>query len=329
MAPLKVLDLYCGGGGLALGFVRCGCTVVGVDRDPAVLAHARRNMPEPHEWIHADIGPTTPLPTDVDVIVGGPPCQPYSQASRKRLFEEDPRNGVDVFLDAVSRLTPRAFLMEQSPELPKRAEYFAACLARVAAMGYECTHGVVRMELWGVPQKRRRLVLVGLRRDLCFPGWGDRMLVPPNARPLTVGDVLPDPPCTPPLLEERVLDRIDRLERNTGCRHARVLDRRRPSRTLTVQNVDHATNDCLRFAFDPKTHLPLDALPLAPPGGNRAAAQRLLTIREAAALHTFPPTWSWDADRGGRRYVDARVIGNSVPPAFSHELAARLLGTLL
>ena len=64
--------------------------------------------------------------------------------------------------------------------------------------------------------------------------------------------------------------------------------------------------------------------------GNQAHTQRFVTIREAAAIHTFPEDWRWDADGGVgvSRARDAKVIGNSVPPAFARALAQRVLAVL-
>jgi DNA (cytosine-5)-methyltransferase 1 len=312
---MRVLDLFCGGGGLSCGFALAGHTVVGIDNDAKVIEHARRNLPPPHEWRCADVSGSMTLPDGpFDAIVGGPPCQPYSRASRRRAFEADSRNGVTCFLDVVGRVLPRAVLMEQSPEVLKRNEYWSACLARLEAMGYRATYAVIRMDEWGVPQKRRRLILLAIRGDGLLPS-----LTSPKTRCI-VGDVLPEPPCTPPFLPAHVLARIDRYEHNSWAKKARVLDRRLPARTLTVQNLDHATNDCMRFAFR-DGHV-LDTLPLT--DGNASVDQRLVTIREAAKLHTFPSTWSWDTDAGGPRGVDARVIGNSVPPECARRLALRL-----
>ena len=95
---MRVLDLFCGGGGLACGFAMEGHTVVGIDKDAQVLECAQRNLPSPHEWICGEVSGNMELPNGpFDAVIGGPPCQPYSRASRHRTFEADSRNGVTDF----------------------------------------------------------------------------------------------------------------------------------------------------------------------------------------------------------------------------------------
>lgn len=325
---MRVLDLFCGGGGLASGFAKEGCDVVGVDHDERVLEHARRNLPA-HTFLQADLlqdPDFAPPPGDYDVLCAGPPCQPFSRASSRRCFEHDPRNGIDAFLTQVGRLRPRAVVLEQSPEVVKRTAYWDGVLARFRDMQYQITYAVVRMEYWGVPQARRRIILVALR-DGAPPAT--LLHPPPYDRAALVGDVLPAPapPMPAQVLPTSTLTRIDRFE--TRQRHARVLDRRKPSRTLTVRNIGHATNDSMRVAFEEGSVLD-EILLDGTATGNQAHTQRFVTIREAAAIHTFPEDWRWDADGGVgvSRARDAKVIGNSVPPAFARALAQRVLAVL-
>jgi DNA (cytosine-5)-methyltransferase 1 len=344
---MRVLDLFCGGGGLACGFAQSGFTVTGVDHDARVVAHAQRNLPdhtfECRDLLAHDYAP----PGAFDVVVGGPPCQPFSRAAAGRrdgrAFEADPRNGIDAYLAIVERVRPRAIVLEQSPEVLRRTAYWSAILARLDALGYVAAHRVVRMEYWDVPQARRRLIVVALRRhgdDAATAAAADAILAsPPCTEPETAGHALSDSP--PPLPDARdrlpapMLARIDRFETRgqRGVRRARVLDRRRPARTLTVRNLGNGTNDSMRLAFAPTPpHAVVDEVlhDGTSGGGNGAYVQRYLTVREAAALHTFPEWWRWDVDEdaAARPTRDMHVIGNSVPPAFARHVATRLRAAL-
>jgi DNA (cytosine-5)-methyltransferase 1 len=107
-----------------------------------------------------------------DVVVGGPPCQGFSTVGKRVL--DDPRNQlVRAYLDAIELVAPSAFLMENVTGFTtfQNGGLMREVIANATALGYSCSAGIVLASLHGVPQRRRRFVLVGVRgANFEFPG---------------------------------------------------------------------------------------------------------------------------------------------------------------
>ncbi len=139
-----VVDLFCGAGGFSEGFRRAGFEVVlAVDREPRMLAAYRANHPGTEVW-ERDVLTMDPeeLP-DADVIIGSPPCQPFSTANHRK----DPGRGmvlVDWMLGAVRAKGPRFWIIEN---VPPAAKYLPGWIPVVK---------ILNAADYGVPQTRRR-----------------------------------------------------------------------------------------------------------------------------------------------------------------------------
>jgi DNA (cytosine-5)-methyltransferase 1 len=186
--PIAV-DLFCGVGGMGLGFEQAGFDVVAaVEHDPAHAGAHRFNFPH-CEVIDKDVSkldggevlravktglrrhgrPASRLP-QIDVIFGGPPCQGFSVGGK--LDAADPRNRlVERFVRLVEQLQPRAFVIENVPAMASRV--LPGCsnpvpvwlAGRMKRAGYELSEPrVLNASRYGVPQDRRRLLLIGTRR---------------------------------------------------------------------------------------------------------------------------------------------------------------------
>lgn len=113
---LTALDLFAGAGGLSLGLHAAGWQVVAaVERNPSAAATYRHNFPD--TALLADVCDVDFKQfTGLDLVAGGPPCQPFSVAG-KQLSADDPRDMVPQFVRAISEAQPRAFLLENVPGL--------------------------------------------------------------------------------------------------------------------------------------------------------------------------------------------------------------------
>jgi len=111
-----------------------------------------------------------------DVVVGGPPCQGFSTVGKRVL--DDPRNQlVRAYLDAIELAAPSAFLMENVTGFTtfQNGGLMREVIANATALGYSCSAGIVLASFHGVPQRRRRFVLVGVRgANYTFPGGAIR-----------------------------------------------------------------------------------------------------------------------------------------------------------
>ena len=174
----RVLDLFCGAGGLSYGFERAGgfVTVGGIDLLPDRIATFTANH-EHAVGLAGDIRETSPeavreLVGDVDVIVGGPPCQGFSSIRPFRtLTETDRRNNlVEHYVLMLAGLQPRWFVFENVVGLVTHegGDKLRAILDAFSEMGYRASWRIVNAASFGVPQNRERVVIVGNRLGIDF-----------------------------------------------------------------------------------------------------------------------------------------------------------------
>lgn len=174
---LTVVDLFAGAGGISEGFRQAGFRVIaGNDSDPDACATFARNFTEA-EVVCGDIRTASvkrrmlELSRGVDVVVGGPPCQAFSQVRNHVRVIDDPRNSLyREFVHMVGELLPSAFLMENVTGIDQMGyrEQIAADLALCGE--YEVRTQVIDAANVGVPQTRKRLIFVGMRKGgRCSP----------------------------------------------------------------------------------------------------------------------------------------------------------------
>jgi DNA (cytosine-5)-methyltransferase 1 len=165
----KLIDLFCGAGGLSLGFTQCGfITSLANDIQECCIDTYSHNHPETprKNIILGDINSIIPdLEShlrfkDVDVIIGGPPCQGFSMANRQRLID-DPRNHLyKSYVKVVSLVKPKFFIMENVKGMLPVARQV---IEDFNGIGYDVQCQVLRAEDFGVPQHRERLIFIGNR----------------------------------------------------------------------------------------------------------------------------------------------------------------------
>jgi DNA (cytosine-5)-methyltransferase 1 len=178
-----VCDLFAGCGGLSLGFLQAGYDVRWANEmDEAAAATYRAAhlttdiLVEPAEQFYSrmmDHSSSLPRRGEVDVLIGGPPCQGFSGYNRRR-SSTDPRNTlVEVFLDFVDYLKPRVVLMENVPGMlslnggktPKLLE------AALEKLGYEVKIGILQAGYYGLPQNRWRVFVLAVRKHSSVPNF--------------------------------------------------------------------------------------------------------------------------------------------------------------
>jgi DNA (cytosine-5)-methyltransferase 1 len=172
--------LFCGAGGLTQGLRDAGYRVTyALDRNADAVATYRRNHPDTvvEQTSITDLSPAEILRKaggHVDVVVGGPSCQGFSTAARRSdgwHRKEDERNQLwRHMLAVVEHLRPRAFLMENVPGLVywREGEFGELILRGFQALGYTVNHQILLAADYGVPQRRRRLFMVGLLGEVPF-----------------------------------------------------------------------------------------------------------------------------------------------------------------
>jgi DNA (cytosine-5)-methyltransferase 1 len=170
---LKTLDLFCGAGGLAEGFRLAGFrSLGGVDIDPDAVATFALNFPDAAAICGDMRDPmirkrAVEIGRHADIVIGGPPCQAFSQVRNHSRLIDDPRNSLyREFVHVLAETRPRAFLMENVTGMDQMGvrEQIAEDLA--LAGEYRVRSQVVDAADFGVPQTRKRLLFLGVRRSL-------------------------------------------------------------------------------------------------------------------------------------------------------------------
>lgn len=339
-----VVDLFCGAGGLSLGFKQAGFRpVMAFDFDRHACATYAENLGDHVRQVDLSrVDPQTIARNildevgNVDVVAGGPPCQGWS--IQRRGDRTDARNDLTIrFADIATAVYPKAIVMENVPTLFGRrgAKYLDVVEQKLDDAGYRIYKKILDAASFGVPQSRRRAVLVAVQRsfraEFRFPEpthKGDDFVTVRQA----IGD-LPSPPpdgSEHPKYPNHKLVKISavNIERlsyvpegggrldvpehlqlpchrnDKGHRHLDVYGRLwwdRPSGTITAM-FDNFTRG--RFAHP--------------------VANRNITGREGARLQSFPDNFVF---LGPKKDV-ARQIGNAVAPKMAHAIAAALSITL-
>ena len=163
----KIVDLFCGAGGLSLGFMQEGYSIsLANDIEPCCIDTYSHNHPEtPRKHIVlgdikkviSNIHNLLRFP-EIDVVVGGPPCQGFSMANRQRLID-DPRNHLyKSYIDALKIIQPKFFVMENVKGMLSVATQVKEDFE---AIGYSVSARILNARNFGVPQNRERLIFIG------------------------------------------------------------------------------------------------------------------------------------------------------------------------
>lgn len=293
---------------------------------------------------------------DIDVVFGGAPCQGFSMIGKRAL--DDPRNQlVFHYVRIVAELQPKYCVFEnvKGLTLGKHAEFLKELIAALSDAGYDVAlpYKVLNAADYGVPQDRKRLFLIGTRRGLTQANYPE-----PLAGRVTVAEAIADLPDANAFDELRESDEV-RASWNTEATYARRLRgleidpydfgyERLYARDLLTSSLrtEHTALSQDRFlATEPgRTEpisrfrkLPLDGLCNTLRAGTDSARgaftsprpihptlPRVITVREAARLHSFPDWFRFHATK----WHGFRQIGNSVPPLLGRAIASAVLSAL-
>lgn len=176
-SPLRTIDLFCGAGGLSEGFRQSGYNVgVGLDFDAEAIATLELNHPETKS-ICGDVREVSGRDlldvsgfAEADVLIGGPSCQGFSTQGRRNRWasEDDPRNMLyKEFARLAGELKPEWLVMENVTGLLwyDRGAFARRIFAEFERQGYRLEHRILLAADYGVPQLRRRLIIIGTRTD--------------------------------------------------------------------------------------------------------------------------------------------------------------------
>ena len=315
------IDLFCGAGGLTVGLKRARFRVLaGVELDPLAAATYRDNHPRVQVW-ERDIRrlPVAEIcrklgirPGSLDLLAGCPPCQGFSTIRTRNAGRPaaDDRNDLVFEFGRLARgLRPKAIMLENVPGLASDSRFAELC-ETLEALGYTVRHRVRNAADFGVPQRRKRLILLAGRGGaIPFPdSLADKHTVREALEglphPGDSGDEIHD------LGEKRsaeIRDRIRRVPKDGGSRSD--LDGQLACHT----KIDGFYDVYGRMHWD-KISPTITSGCINPSKGRflHPEQDRAITLREAALLQGFPPGYRFKLDKG--KYRAAEMIGNALPP---------------
>lgn len=324
---MRTLDLFCGAGGLSLGLEAAGLTPVGaVELDTDCCATYSRMFPS------VNLIPDSVSNIDfqlfagrVEVVAGGPPCQPFSTGG-KRLGPEDGRDFIPEFVRAVRQVGPVLFVMENVPGLDvgRRRSYLHQLLDGLKDSGYHVSSAVLNAADYGVPQKRRRLFVVGsrvARFQFPAPTHGPKGALPYEpARSVLHPDQLVGAPNPAKVVYAKNPDlRPSPYDGHLFNGGGRPIDLDRPCSTILASAGGNKTHFIDTLGEVPGYHAELMAG--HPPRVGTLEGGRRLTVEESAMIQAFPRS----ARFCGSRSSQYAQVGNAVPPLLAAQLGFALI----
>ncbi len=333
----RAVDLFCGAGGLSEGLRQAGFKVIGaVELDGLACLTYRLNHRKTRLWeiditrlSGSKLMKTLGLKRgDLDLLAACPPCQGFSAMRTKngKRWNRDPRNHLilDV-LRIVRCLRPVSVMLENVPHLAQNRRYWAFTKG-LKALGYNVKWQILNTGDFGVPQRRRRLVLLASRRGK--PIFASKAHEIRTVRHF-IGNLSRPERSRDPLhnyetrRSKRIESLIRRIPLDGGSRAALGVNDQLPC---------HRRSDGFRDVYG---RMAWDRLAPTITGGciNPSKGRflhpdqnRAITLREASLLQSFPKDYRFSLKQG--RFAAARLIGNALPPEFVRRHAVKLRKSL-
>jgi len=328
LAMIAAIDLFCGAGGLTAGLRAAGIDVrLGIDLDPCARLPYEENNEVP--FLEADVfevkvGDLRPhlASGDVSLLAGCAPCQPFSSYTSARASAGRKKyERVGRFLSIVEDLRPDLVTMENVPYLASTVR-FQRIVRSLREAGYDVWHGVVKAEDYGIPQMRRRLVVLASRLgSIEMPACVASVSQATSTVREAIGDL--------PSLAAGEVDAGDPLHRAARLTPVNLRRIRASSPGGTWRDwPKHLRTECHkresgaksvsiygRMEWDqPAPTITTQAYNYGSGRFGHPEQDRAISLREAALLQSFPRAYRFeDAARGSTSGV-ARLIGNAVPP---------------
>jgi len=279
----------------------------------------------------------------VDVLISCAPCTGFSRTIRRNLVEDDPRNSlVTKSADFVEWLKPKIFLMENVGELiqGKFNSYYLELSRKLQSLGYKIEGAIHSLDRFGLPQKRRRALVIAVKKSLDLHTlddlWADYVINESvthvrraiyDLPPVEAGEAHPeDPMHASPNFSQKGLERLRLIPADGGSwpdllnvEGGREYLIPSMERYVKQGRVGPHPDVYGRLAWDtPAVTLKREC---SHTGNGRYAhpeQNRLCTVREMAILQGFPTTYNFSANSLSNMY---RHIGDSVPPLISYQMA--------
>lgn len=367
---LSSIDLFSGCGGMTLGFGWAGFrSILASDIDENCEKTFFTNFPET-PFLCGDLSNFSKddfdkiiNDTEIDVIIGGPPCQGFSLANKKRnKVSEDPRNKLFYeFVKTINWYNPKSFVMENvkgllSMESGQVLKQIQNEFENAGKYGYEVRTKVLKASDFGVPQSRERVIIIGIRKDLeLIPEFPNKKYVKETTVEEAICDLpainagegteIMEYPCSPQNDYQRFMRKnSSQVFNHIAMKHTKRLIERfqaiQPGKNLLDVWETHGAvqrgnpNEKSKVKFS-QNNLRLIANKPAPTIAASFQSNfihpfldRNFTAREGARLQSFPDDFIFEGMRTKMSWEKGlsqyQQIGNAVPPLLAYEIAKTL-----
>jgi len=334
---IRTISLFSGGGGLDIGFEKAGFNILfSTDFDHACCETLKMNagttLSSDLVVAEEDINKLDldKLPSNIDMVIGGPPCQSFSASGRRAggaAGKLDQRGNLFIsYCNVLEKVKPKAFLFENVRGIlgTNKGKDFEDIMSAFSKLGYTVNYRILDAEDYGVPQQRERMFIVGHKKDIPFlfpkPTYGPDST--DNVPYITVKQAIEDLPFTKKDMAETVF---------SGGKYSSLLPLVPPGSNylhFTAKRGYPTPIFAYRsrfsdFLYKANPDAPVKTL-IASPGkytGPLHWDNRYLTISEYKRIQGFPDNHVFYGDRTDQ----IRQIGNSVCPKISHYLAMAIM----
>ena len=347
----RVIDLFAGVGGLSLGFEKKGFEVVLANEyDASIAASYIAN----HKNTKMIVGDITSLDLEdtfgkmagkVDVVIGGPPCQGFSQKVQRKTIHDERNFLFKYYVSVVELVKPKYFVMENVPNLlTAEGGYFRHEIEELFnKLGYSLEYGVLNASDYGVPQNRRRAVIIGKL-------GGDAPKLPiPQGNKVTIWDAISDLAYLesgegseeqeykfPAESDYEKMLRADSsiLFNHIATKHSPLALERLalipPNAGREVLPEEHLTKSIYSGTW---TRMKKDEISVTittrfdtPSSGKftHPFLNRAITVREAARIQSFPDDFHFVGNKGSQM----KQVGNAVPPLLAAAIAEVIMNDI-
>lgn len=319
---MNLISLFSGAGGLDLGFQIAGFRImIANEIDAKICPTFRANFPDVH-LIEGDIRKLSPsdFPDDIDGIIGGPPCQSWSEGGKQLGLDDERGKMFLTYIDFIQSKQPKFFVIENVKGIlgDKHFQTFMKMLDQLKNAGYVVHYQLMNAMDYHVPQERYRVFVVGIRRDIDvnyqFPQPDNSCFI---ALRQAIGDITEEPR---EYTSERVDTRYDKLLNHDvymGPFDERFMARNRVRGWNEVSYTMQAkARNCPLHPQAPKMVYVSRDKQIFRPGYEHL--YRRFSVRECARIQTFPD---------GFRFIyhdvcdGYKMVGNAVPPRLGRAIA--------
>ncbi len=320
MSDITTIELFAGAGGLALGLERAGLkNILLVEIDKDCVETLKTNRPN---WniLHKDISKVDFKGIQADVVTGGFPCQSFSYAGKKLGFEDTRGTLFFEFARCIKEVKPKIFVGENVEGLLSHdnGKTIATMKNILTELGYNIQVKVLNAVNFNVPQKRKRLLIVGVREGITFE------FPKPSEKIITLKEALKDVPKSPGQQYSEKRKAIFELVPPGGCWVDLPEDIKKEYLGKSIHSGGGKRGIARRISWDEPCLTLLTSPTQKQTDRIHPDETRPFTIREYARIQTFPDNWNFY----GKLSSQYKQIGNAVAVNFGEAVGKQIIKAL-